>query len=206
MREWNQKLSRISLDLQAGVKEDAIPKSHRRPPVRPVKRTEPTMTRRAPADTLTAATACPLPGTWKLARGQAITLRPPTDGVLRVAHGRLWATRDGPHGGTPTDAGDHILQAGRSMLVRAGDRVVIEGWTAGGASYFAWDPVCVTQPEASPRVRVQLAAVRQSLAQLQLASRLFVRALFALGRGLVQLAWQGVRGGPPRRGAQGAAG
>ena len=42
--------------------------------------------------TLSAAPANPLPGTWKLARGRAITLRPTTDGILRVAHGRLWAT------------------------------------------------------------------------------------------------------------------
>ena len=45
-----------------------------------------------------------LPGTWKLGRGRAITLRPTTDGILRIAHGRVWATVDGPHGGTPADS------------------------------------------------------------------------------------------------------
>src|SRR4051812_14374485 len=120
------------------------------------------------ATTLSASPAAPLPGTWKLGRGRAVTLRPATDGILRVAHGRLWATTDGPHGGTPADAGDHILEVGRSMYVRAGQRVVIEAWMPGGASYFAWDPV----PQAAPVARraVNLSAVRQPLADLRLAS------------------------------------
>ena len=76
---------------------------------------------------LASAPTTALPGTWKLARGRAVTLRPDTDGILRIAHGRVWATVDGPHGGTPCDSGDHILQTGRSMYVQAGHRVVIEG-------------------------------------------------------------------------------
>ncbi|HET8747272.1 MAG TPA: DUF2917 domain-containing protein, partial [Ramlibacter sp.] len=94
-----------------------------------------------PAVLPSATAAQPLPGTWKLAHGRAITLRPATDGILRVASGRLWATKDGPHGRTPDDAGDHMLEAGRSMYVRAGERVVIESWLTADASYFAWDPV-----------------------------------------------------------------
>lgn len=72
------------------------------------------------AQLLGSAPATALPGTWKLARGRAITLRPTTDGILRIAHGRVWATVEGPHGGTPCDSGDHVLEVGRSMFLRAG--------------------------------------------------------------------------------------
>ena len=137
---------------------------------------------------LSAAPATPLPGTWKLARGRAMTLRPATDGILRVASGRLWATKDGPHGRTPDDAGDHMLEAGRSMYVRAGERVVVESWMAGAASYFGWDPVLQAAPVV--RRRLNLGAVRQPLADLRMASRLLLRALGALGTGLVQVGCQ----------------
>src|SRR4051812_25290167 len=82
-----------------------------------------------------------LPGTWKLARGRATTLRPATDGILRVACGRVWATVDGPHGWARHESGDRVLEVGRSMYVRAGQRVVLEAWNGQGASYFSWDPV-----------------------------------------------------------------
>ena len=77
------------------------------------------------APSLQAAPAQALPGTWKLARGRAITLQPATNGILRIAHGRVWATTDGPHGRTPDDSGDHVLEVGRAMWVRAGQRVVV---------------------------------------------------------------------------------
>jgi hypothetical protein len=141
---------------------------------------------------LQSAPASALPGTWKLARGRAITLRPPTDGVLRIAHGRLWATVDGPHGGTPCEAGDHFLEVGRSMFVRAGQRVVIEAWNASGASYFAWDPVLAP---AAARMRVSLAGVLQPLADLRAALAMAGRALVQLAAGLAHLGWAVLRGG-----------
>ncbi|MDB5900009.1 MAG: hypothetical protein JWP41_3611 [Ramlibacter sp.] len=149
---------------------------------------------------LLSAPAGALPGTWKLARGRAITLRPAMDGVLRVAHGRVWATTDGPHGRTPTDAGDHVLEVGRSMVIKAGQRVVIEAWNANGASYFAWDVLpaaaFVMRPRPTP------ALVLQPLADLRTAIGLGGRALGQLARGLAGLAWDRVRGGrrlPGRR-------
>jgi hypothetical protein len=135
-----------------------------------------------------------LAGSWKLAHGQAVTLQARTDAILRVAHGRLWATREGPHGRTPDDSGDHILQAGRSMYVRAGERVVVEAWTPEGAARFAWDPVAARAPvaAAAPR-RVNTAAVLQPLAELRLALVLALRACAALARGVVLVACQAVR-------------
>jgi hypothetical protein len=151
------------------------------------------MTARSAASVLDSAPATALPGTWKLARGRAITLRPRTDGILRVAHGQVWATVDGPHGGTPTDAGDHVLQVGRSMFLRAGQRVVIEAWNASGASYFAWDPVFA--PATAPRPRLNPGILLQPLADLRLALGLAIHALGQLGVGLGRLAWELVRGG-----------
>jgi hypothetical protein len=145
------------------------------------------------AQLLQSAPAAALPGTWKLARGRAITLRPATDGILRIAHGRLWATLDGPHGGTPCEAGDHFLEVGRSMYVRAGQRVVIEAWNPSGASYFAWDPVLA--PAASARRRINVSGVLQPLADLRAALAMAGRALIQLGTGLAHLAWDVLRGG-----------
>jgi hypothetical protein len=160
------------------------------------------MTARTACDLLTSTPAAALPGTWKLAGGRAITLRPPTDGILSIAQGRVWATREGPHGGTPDDAGDHVLEVGRSMYVRAGERVVIEGWTRGGASssYFGWEPVCAPAATAAGRRRVRLAALRQPLTDLRLAFALALRASGALVHGLATLAWDLVHGSnrPPR--------
>ncbi|QJW85246.1 DUF2917 domain-containing protein [Ramlibacter terrae] len=121
------------------------------------------------AQLLQASPATALPGTRKLARGRAITLRPGTNGILRVAHGRVWATLEGPHGVTPTDSGDHVLEVGRSMWIRAGQAVVVEAWNPRGASYFSWDPVLAPAP-APVRPQLNLAGVLQPLSDLRLAT------------------------------------
>jgi hypothetical protein len=144
---------------------------------------------------LDSAPAVALPGTWKLARGRAVTLRPRTDGILRVAHGRVWATADGPHGGTPFDGGDHVLEVGRSMYVKTGQRVVIEAWNASGASYFAWDPVFAPEPVAAPRAALNWAGVLQPLADLRLAIALGLRALVSLAAGIAYIARDALPGG-----------
>ena len=167
------------------------------------------MTARPITQLLQSAPATALPGTWKLARGRAVTLRPTNDGILRVAHGRVWATVDGPHGHTPTDSGDHLLEVGRSMYLRAGQRVVIEAWNTRGASYFAWDPVPAPAPAAAVRPRFNVSGLVQPLADLRLASGLALRATGQLAVGIARLAWQLVRGGGrglPGRRAHGATG
>jgi hypothetical protein len=138
---------------------------------------------------LRAAPVAALPGTWKLARGRAIMLNPASDGILRVAHGRLWATVEGPHGGTPGDSGDHVLQVGRSMFVKRGQRLVVEAWNATGPSWFAWDPVFACVPLAQGR-RINFAVVVQPVADLRLAASLALRALGQLASGLGRVAWQ----------------
>ena len=130
-----------------------------------------------------------LPGAWKLACGRAVTLRPTSDGILRVSRGCIWATLDGPHGATPDDAGDLSLQAGRSLYVQAGQRIVMESWNASGASYFAWDPV----PPTAAHCQLGLAAVLQPLADLRLAAGLALRASGQLATGLVRVGCHLVR-------------
>src|SRR4051812_37745671 len=88
------------------------------------------------------STAAPaLAGTWKLAAGRAITLEPRDTGTVRVAHGQLWATYDGPHAGALNEMGDHILGAGQQLRLRAGQRLVVESSANGAPAYFSWDPL-----------------------------------------------------------------
>ena len=140
------------------------------------------------AQLLQSAPATALPGTWKLARGRAITLQPTSHGILRIAHGRVWATTDGPHGHTPSDSGDHVLEVGKSMWIRPGQRVVMEAWKSAGTAYFSWDPVAAPQRVAAPRRRVNPALVLQPLADLRCAVSLGVRAIARLAAGVGALA------------------
>jgi hypothetical protein len=126
-----------------------------------------------------------LPGTWKLGAGKAITLRPHEEGALRVAHGCLWATFDGPHDGPANDAGDHVVGTGHSMRLRANQRLVIQAWDARRPAYFSWEPAS----EAVRLRRVSLAGVLQPLADLRAALGLAAGAVARLAGGLARLAW-----------------
>lgn len=137
-----------------------------------------------------------LPGTWKLGKGRAITLAPAEAGVLRVAHGCLWATFEGPHAGPLNDQGDHVVEAGGQLRLRAGQRVVIEAWDARAPAYFSWDPL---PARAAAPARRWAGAVVQPLADLRLAVALGLGALGRLAAGLAGLALDAV--GRRERGA-----
>lgn len=127
-----------------------------------------------------------LPGTWKLGAGQAITLQPTEHGTLKVAHGRVWATFDGPHQGALNDLGDHVIGVGERLWVRAGQRIVIQAWDRRQPAYFSWDPAA-----APAAVRgVSLAGVLQPLADLRLALAFGAGAAARLATGLARLAWE----------------
>ena len=81
-------------------------------------------------------------GSWKLDGGHAVTLRDPRAAVLRITHGRVWATVDGPHAGTGNNQGDLVLTAGERLGLRARQGVVIEPWNASAheSVCFSWDP------------------------------------------------------------------
>ena len=81
-----------------------------------------------------------LSGYWKLMPGRAISLQPRVASVLRMAQGRVWITFDGPHAGHGNESGDHFLQAGQQMQVRAGQRLVLESWSEAPV-YFEWSPL-----------------------------------------------------------------
>lgn len=131
-----------------------------------------------------------LPGTWKLAAGRAITLQPREAGVLRVAHGRMWATYDGPHSGPLNDLGDHVIGTGGHLRLRAGQRLVVEAWDGQSPAYFSWDPLPVPARVSALR----LARVVQPLSDLRLALVLGAGAAGRLVAGLAGLAWDLVAG------------
>jgi hypothetical protein len=130
-----------------------------------------------------------LPGTWKLVAGRAITLEPRNAGMLKVAHGRLWLTLEGPHHGRLNESGDHILAVGEQIRLQPGQRVVLEAWNEGKASYFSWDPVLAAQP-----ARTRSADLLQPLADLRLAFVFGGHAAVRLASGLAHIAWQSVFG------------
>ena len=82
-----------------------------------------------------------LAGAWKLVGGRAITLQPREPGLLRIAHGSVWATCDGPHTGALNDQGDQFLRAGEKLQLRRGQRVVVEACDKHLPAYFSWDPL-----------------------------------------------------------------
>ncbi len=132
-----------------------------------------------------------LPGTWKLAGGRAITLQPREPGIFRVAHGQMWATFDGPHGGPPNDQGDHVIGAGVELRLDAGQRMVVEAWSAATPAYFSWDPVPVRVSVSAPR----MVRVMQPLADLRMAIVFGAGAAVRLASGLVSVGWELVRSG-----------
>ena len=129
-----------------------------------------------------------LPGTWKLAAGRAITLEPREEGTLRVAHGQLWATYDGPHRGARNNMGDHIVGAGGQLHVRPGERLVVEAWGNRATAYFSWDPL----PVRVAVTRQNLARVLQPLADLRLALVFGAGAAGRLVAGLVALGLEAI--------------
>lgn len=131
-----------------------------------------------------------LPGTWKLAAGRAITLEPRDAGILKIAHGRLWVTLEGPHHGRLNESGDHIMGVGEQMRLRAGQRVVLEPWSGQCPAYFSWDPVRVAKPVR----RTRMVDVVQPLADLRLAIVFGGHAIGRLASGLAAMAWQSVFG------------
>lgn len=132
-----------------------------------------------------------LPGTWKLAAGRAITLEPRDAGILKLAHGRLWVTREGPHHGRLNESGDYIMAAGEQLRLQAGQRLVLEPWNGGGCpSYFSWEPAIAMQAVR----RARLADVMQPLSDLRLALVFGGRAIARLATGLGALAWQSMFG------------
>ena len=81
-------------------------------------------------------------GCWKLATGQALSLRPKSHGVLQIAQGQAWVTLRGALADLPGAAADHVLQPGEQLTVAPGQHVVMEAWSGSGCAEsvaFRWD-------------------------------------------------------------------
>lgn len=141
-----------------------------------------------------------LPGTWKLGAGRAVTLLPRESGFVRIAHGRVWATFDGPH---ENNRGDLFLCAGELLAVQAGQRAVIESYGSAhdAPAYFAWEPDTAVAPVATrwhAAVVQPLADLRLALASAGFALRGAVAALGRLAAGVVGFALGRALGRPAR--------
>jgi hypothetical protein len=136
-----------------------------------------------------------------------MALQPHAAALLHISQGTAWVT-------LPSQPGDHFLQAGDTLRVEAGDRVVMEPWhkpssqmPATETLYFDWDPVplqvanSISTPHAAPqtvalrgswhRLPVQparratyCAAVLAPLADLRAAAALGAGAMARLTVGL----------------------
>jgi Protein of unknown function (DUF2917) len=136
----------------------------------------------APASDLLSSSFArqPLPGCWTLAAGRAISLRPREAGELRIASGRVWATFDGPH---PRFDDDLFLEAGASLRLAPGQRVVIEPYGLAGAQpvAFSWQPVPLVRAASGA------ASLAQPASDLRLALRGAGSALGAAAGALARL-------------------
>lgn len=94
------------------------------------------------AATSPAETAAPT--IRQLDAGHALKLRATQLSILRVAHGRVWATLTGvgsdAGGSTRVLAGDHFLSRGDSLTLLPGQEIVIEPFGIGHAdpAQFSW--------------------------------------------------------------------
>lgn len=79
---------------------------------------------------------------WQLPRGCALSLKPRVAGVLRVSCGRAWVTLDLSFSSPAAQAGDHFVEPGHDLVLRAGQRLVLESWPAAGADHIhlVWEP------------------------------------------------------------------
>ena len=105
--------------------------------------------------------------------------------MFKVAHGQMWVTCDGPHQGARNESGDHFVAAGETVLLRAGQRMVVESWNWQNPSYFTWDPLPVRARTAAPRFN----AIVQPLADLRLAIVFGAGAVTRLVADLGAIAW-----------------
>ena len=119
-------------------------------------------------------------GAWRLHPGHAMSLDPKEISVLHVQRGQVWVTLGTPGSPSPQDAGDRFLQAGESLVVLAGARLVMEPLVPHGAT----EPVCFDWSEArAPAVsadrfgREVLAPMRELAGALGLAGTALARVL-----------------------------
>ena len=138
------------------------------------------------------ADAAPVSNYRKLDAGKAVTLRAKQLSVLRIAHGRVWATLSdaGPY--SRVLAGDHFLSRGQSLTLLPGQELVIESFESSASSHtatahFSWETPGVaasTLQETRPVHLVKGMGVLQPLRDLRHAMGLVAGACGRLVQGL----------------------
>ena len=137
-----------------------------------------------------AETPCQMPN------GKALTLCADSARRFRVTQGRYWITQSQAHGARLDLAGDLFLEPGDSLLVQAGQQIVVEAWPRGAAARdaafsYEWAPLrhpvaeACSQTMSSSAQRAQawnelrsgLAQCYQALGRLLAASAMPLRRL-----------------------------
>ena len=145
----------------------------------------------------TVAEPCRPVGCWPLAAKRALSLHPMQTSILHIAQGRVWVTLG--QGVQPRDAGygDCFLEAGDTLEVQAGQRVVFESVDRVDQVYFSFSPLNIPNMSltgvnvASSAIYLganeespQLGSVVQPWRDLRLALGLASHALARLAMGL----------------------
>ncbi|WP_271466842.1 DUF2917 domain-containing protein [Acidovorax sp. GBBC 3334] len=128
--------------------------------------------------------AAPHPaGSWRLAHGHAVSLRPCRAGWLAVARGSVWLTVSGPG----AVAEDRVLLAGHGLRLLPGQHAVVEPWAQGGErgdAAFRWSE----QPVATARRRHAWAGEVEPAGQaLATALRATLQSHVAVARAVIGL-------------------
>lgn len=137
-----------------------------------------------PQENLAAAerkAAVALDAPWFLLKGQAVTVRPRRDAVLRAVSGRAWATLDASGHNLQAERSDHFVAQGYDLPVHAGQRVVVEAWPCKEQDgiELQW----VAQPQTGSATRWQT-NVREPMRDIVHGLALVVQALGRLLGGI----------------------
>ncbi len=128
---------------------------------------------------------------WRLDARRAMSLRPQVPSRLCITQGRAWVTLGKAHEGAGNESGDLVLNAGESLMVPAGARLVMEPWQpSAGPVRFDWcaEPETHAREQASRFGREVVAPSRElavALGQAGLAFARLVRGLFGYSEFLV---------------------
>ncbi|MCV0440960.1 MAG: DUF2917 domain-containing protein [Hydrogenophaga sp.] len=131
---------------------------------------------------------------WRLDARRAMTLRPHVPSRLQITQGSAWVTLGLPHQGAGNESGDHVLEAGESLEVPAGARLVMEPWPLAGAGAapvrFDWRAESEVQPAERPgrfgrEVVVPSRELAEALGQAGWAFLRLLRGVFGYSEYLV---------------------
>lgn len=127
------------------------------------------------------STNSPPAGPWRLSPGHALTVRSARAGLVRVVRGGVWATFDGPHAGPGNDRGDYVLEAGEMIMLRPGERLVLEPAGTAQEAQLEWRPVA--DPAGAVTAEARVVGSDASTARFGRAIRAVAARLAQFGAG-----------------------